>query len=85
MRLFILFFVQFLFFLNLNANEINLNDPFYKLGWKNLENPDISRIQIPNANASIEIIKSEIYLDSKEDIKNYEEYLLNDNDYYFDS
>ena len=77
MRLFIFFFVQFLFFLNLNANEINLNDPFYKLGWKNLENPDISRIQIPNANASIEIIKSEIYLDSKEDIKNYEEYLFN--------
>ena len=77
MRLFILLFLQFLFFLNLNANEINLNDPFYKLGWKNLENPEISRIQIPNANASVEIIKSEIYLNTKQDIKNFEEYLYN--------
>ena len=75
MRFFILSLIQIFFFVNLSANEINLNDPFYKLGWKNLESPKISKIQIPNANASVEIIESEIYLNSKEDIKNYEEYL----------
>ena len=75
MRFFILSLVHIFFFVNLSANEINLNDPFYKLGWKNLESPKISKIQIPNANASVEIIESEIYLNSKEDIKNYEEYL----------
>ena len=71
--------LQIIIFSNLNANEINLNDPFYKLGWKNLENPKSTSIVIPNANASIEIIESEIYLDEKEDIKNYEEYLYNEN------
>ena len=75
MRFFILSLLQIFFFVNLSANEINLNDPFYKLGWKNLESPKISKIQIPNANASVEIIESEIYLNSKEDIKNYQEYL----------
>ena len=75
MRFFILSLVHIFFFVNLSANEIHLNDPFYKLGWKNLESPKISKIQIPNANASVEIIESEIYLNSKEDIKNYEEYL----------
>lgn len=75
MRFFILSLFQIFFFVNLSANEINLNDPFYKLGWKNLESPKISKIQIPNANASVEIIETEIYLNSKEDIKNYEEYL----------
>ena len=75
MRFFILSLIQIFFFVNLSANEINLNDPFYKLGWKNLESPKISKIQIPNANASVEIIESEIYLNSKEDIKNYQEYL----------
>ena len=75
MRFFILSLVHIFFFVNLSANEINLNDPFYKLGWKNLESPKISKIQIPNANASVEIIESEIYLNSKEDIKNYQEYL----------
>ena len=75
MRFFILSLVKIFFFVSLSANEINLNDPFYKLGWKNLESPKISKIQIPNANASVEIIESEIYLNSKEDIKNYEEYL----------
>lgn len=75
MRFFIFSLVHIFFFVNLSANEINLNDPFYKLGWKNLESPKISKIQIPNANASVEIIESEIYLNSKEDIKNYEEYL----------
>ncbi len=75
MRFFILSLLQIFFFVNLSANEINLNDPFYKLGWKNLESPKISKVQIPNANASVEIIETEIYLNSKEDIKNYEEYL----------
>ena len=75
MRFFILSLIQIFFFVNLSANEINLNDPFYKLGWKNLESPKFSKIQIPNANASVEIIESEIYLNSKEDIKNYQEYL----------
>ena len=77
-RLFFIFFLQLIFFLNLNADEIDLNDPFYKLGWKNLENSTISRIEIPDANASIEIVDSEIYLDTKEDIKNYEEYLYSE-------
>ena len=76
MRIILLFILfQITFFSNLNADEIDLNDPFYKLGWKNLENSTISRIEIPDANASIEIVNSEIYLDTKEDIKNYEEYL----------
>ena len=47
-RLFFIFFLQLIFFLNLNADEIDLNDPFYKLGWKNLENSTISRIEIPD-------------------------------------
>ena len=66
---------KIIFFSSLFANEIDLNDPYYKLGWKNIENPLSTSIEIPNANASLEIIKSEIYLDTKEDIKNYEEYL----------
>ena len=56
------------------ANEINLEDPFYKLGWKNLQNPKTSIVSIPNTNATLEILKSEIYLDQKENIKNYLEY-----------
>ena len=72
-KLFIFIF-QIIFFSNLFANEIDLNNPYYKLGWKNLENPLSTSIEIPNANASLEIVKSEIYLDTKEDIKNYEEY-----------
>ena len=79
MRIILLFILfQITFFSNLNADEIDLNDPFYKLGWKNLENPTISRIEIPDANASIEIVNSEIYLNTKEDIKNYEEYLYSE-------
>ncbi|MDA7795419.1 DUF2167 domain-containing protein [Candidatus Pelagibacter sp.] len=62
------FFLIFIFF-NLNANEIDLNDPYYKIGWKNLENPENTSVIIPDANASIEIIETEIYLDSKENIK----------------
>ena len=77
-RLFFIFFLQLIFFLNLNSDEIDLYDPFYKLGWKNLENSTVSRIEIPDANASIEIVDSEIYLDTKEDIKNYEEYLYSE-------
>ena len=56
-------------------DEIDLNDPFYKLGWKNLENPENTRIQIPLANASLEIVESEIYLDEKDDIRIYDEYV----------
>ena len=62
------FFLIFIFS-NLNSNEIDLNDPYYKIGWKNLENPENTSIIIPDANASIEIIETEIYLDSKENIK----------------
>ena len=56
------------------ANEINLEDPFYKLGWKNLQNPKTSIVSIPNTNATLEVLESEIYLDQKENIKNYLEY-----------
>lgn len=70
---FILF--QIIFCSNLSANEIDLNDPYYKLGWKNLKNPTRKRIEIPDANATIEIVESEIYLDEKFDIKSYEEYV----------
>ena len=52
--------LKIIIFSNLNANEIDLNDPYYKLGWKNIENPLVTSIEIPNANASIEIIESEI-------------------------
>ena len=56
------------------ANEINLEDPFYKLGWKNLQNSKTSIVIIPNTNATLEVLESEIYLDQKENIKNYLEY-----------
>ena len=62
-------FFLILIFSNSNAIEIDLNDPYYKIGWKNLENPKNTSIIIPDANASIEIIETEIYLDSKENIK----------------
>ena len=63
------FFFLIFIFSNSNAIEIDLNDPYYKIGWKNLENPENTLIIIPDANASIEIIETEIYLDSKENIK----------------
>ena len=63
-----------IFYSNLGANEIDLNDPYFKLGWKNLENPTSKTIEIPDANATIEILESEIYLDEKLDIKSHEEY-----------
>ena len=70
MKKLLLYFFFFIFiFSNSNANEIDLNDPYYKIGWKNLENPENTSIIIPDANASIEIIETEIYLDSKENIK----------------
>lgn len=70
MKKLLLYFFFFIFiFSNSNANEIDLNDPYYKIGWKNLEKPENTSIIIPDANASIEIIETEIYLDSKENIK----------------
>ena len=68
-KLLLSYFFLIFIFSNLNANEIDLNDPYYKIGWKNLENPENTSTIIPDANASIEIIKTEIYLDSKENIK----------------
>jgi len=79
MRIFLFFLlIQITFNSNLIANEIDLNDPYFKLGWKNLNNSTNKSIEIPNTNASIEIVDSEIYLDTKEDIKNYEEYLYSE-------
>lgn len=79
MRIFLFFLIiQISFNSNLIANEIDLNDPYFKLGWKNLNNSTNKSIEIPNTNASIEIVDSEIYLDTKEDIKNYEEYLYSE-------
>ena len=54
---------------NTNSNEVDLSDAYFQFGWKNLENPSSSLIDIPNANATLEILKSEIYLDQKENIK----------------
>ena len=50
------------------AEDINLESQFYKLGWKNLENSKTSYVSIPTANASLEILESEIYLDEKKTI-----------------
>ena len=70
-----IFLLLFFCFQNTSiANEINLEDPFYKLGWKNLQNPKTSVVLIPNTNASLEVLDNEIYLDQKENIKNYLEY-----------
>ena len=57
------------------TSQSNLEDPYYKLGWKNLENSEAKVIDIPGANASLEIIKSEIYIDEKEKLKNYRKYM----------
>ena len=65
------FFIIFFFFQTISiANEINLEDPFYKLGWKNLQNSKTSIVSIPKTNATLEVLDSEIYLDQKENIKN---------------
>jgi uncharacterized membrane-anchored protein len=77
-KLVFLIIIQFFFLISVNASEINQNDPFYKLGWKNLEDQSAIRIQIPDANASLEIVETEIYLDTKEDIKNYEEFIFSE-------
>ena len=74
-RLLLSSFFLILFFSCLNADEIDLNDPYYKLGWKNLENSKSIIIQIPDANASISIYEEEIYLDKKENIKKHSEFL----------
>ena len=74
-RLLLSSFFLIFFFSSLNADEIDLNDPYYKLGWKNLENSKSIIIQIPDANASISIYEEEIYLDKKENIKKYSEFL----------
>ena len=67
------FFLIF-FFSILNAVEIDLNDPYYKLGWKNLQNSKSTTIKIPDAKASIEIFESEIYLDEKKNIKRHSDF-----------
>ena len=70
-----IFLLVFFYFQTISiANEINLEDPFYKLGWKNLQNSKTSIVIIPNTNATLEVLESEIYLDQKENIKNYLEY-----------
>lgn len=61
--------------INTNSNEVDLSDAYFQFGWKNLENPTSSLIDIPNANATLEILKSEIYLDKKESIKKRNDYL----------
>ena len=80
---FLIYFFLFLFsaiktFSDETNQSLNLNDPYFKLGWKNLNESSNQRIEIPNANASIEVVSSEIYLDEKRDIKNYQEYLYNE-------
>ena len=74
-KILFLIILSCVYFNNVLADEIDLNDPFYKLGWKNLENPENTRIQIPLANASLEIVDTEIYLDEKDDIRIYDEYV----------
>ena len=63
------------------TSQSNLVDPYYNLGWKNLENEETKVIEIPDANATLEIIKSEMYLDEIEKLKNYRKYMTGqDND-----
>ena len=77
-------YLIFILFLILNsqsiANEtnsnINFEDPYYRLGWKNFNSTENLLIDIPGTNASISIIPSEIYLDEKETISKYEEFML---------
>ncbi|MDC0395736.1 DUF2167 domain-containing protein [Candidatus Pelagibacter sp.] len=74
MKRLLLSFFSIFFFSILNAVEIDLNDPYYKLGWKNLQNSKSTTIKIPDAKASIEIIESEIYLDEKKNIKRHSDF-----------
>ena len=82
------FFILIFFLLSITksfsektTSQSNLVDPYYNLGWKNLENEETKVIEIPDANATLEIIKSEIYLDEIEKLKNYRKYMTGqDND-----
>ena len=76
LRIFLLFFLIFqnTSLANDTQTNIDLENPFYKLGWKNLQNPQTSVVEIPGTNAVVEILDSEIYLNKKEDIKKYLEY-----------
>ena len=63
------FFILIFFLLSITksfsektTSQSNLVDPYYNLGWKNLENEETKVIEIPDANATLEIIKSEMYL-----------------------
>ena len=74
-----LFFIAF--FLNpsltyaVDERKIENSDEKYDLlktlNWKNLDNPKDHTLKIPNANLSIEILKSEIYLDNWKDINQH--------------
>ena len=61
---------------NETNSNINFEDPYYKLGWKNFNSTENLSIKIPGSNASISIIPSEIYLDEKEKISKYEEFTM---------
>ena len=61
---------------NETNSNINFEDPYYKLGWKNFNSIENLSIKIPGSNASISIIPSEIYLDEKEKISKYEEFTM---------
>ena len=82
------FFILIFFLLSITksfsektTSQSNLVDPYYNLGWKNLENEETKVIEIPDANATLEIIKSEMYLDEIEKLKNYRKYMTGqDND-----
>ena len=71
----VLFFFQTISYANKTNSYINQDDPYYQIGWKNLLNPIEKVVDIPGANASIGIITDEIYLDEKDTIIKYEEYL----------
>tara|TARA_B100001121_G_scaffold310004_1_gene339008 strand:- start:7076 stop:8458 length:1383 start_codon:yes stop_codon:yes gene_type:complete len=55
---------------------------FYNLNWKNLDIPTHHDAEIPNANATVSIIDSEIYLTDKKDINQLGLILFNDPDPY---
>ena len=71
----VLLFFQTISYGNETNSNINQDDPYYQIGWKNLLNPIEKVVNIPGANASIGIIPDEIYLDEKDTIIKYEEYL----------
>ncbi len=71
----VLLLFQTISYANETNSNINQDDPYYQIGWKNLLNPIEKVIDIPGANASIGIIPDEIYLDEKDTIIKYEEYI----------